>query len=261
MPRIYLSADTIFYAAPASIGTGDGSSAANAMGDEQSALDYLQTNFDKNGYTLRMQLLAGTYSRGIQMTGPIIGGDKPGGSPLIIQGDPANPDAYVFNTPGVNTFSFIQGAVATIVGFTISASGASCLYATQGGIIEYGGIRFGTANSHIRADIDGFLVCTSTDEMVQGANEHYSINKGYIGVVPGVIMKCDVQYGIGFQDFFSIEKGGQLDLPVNLLTWQGNFSGSRGIVKNGGRADCGGAVNSIPGSSAAIVADSYSQIM
>ena len=174
--RTRLTADTTFYASPSGAGRQDGSDTSNPFAGVQAAWDALQRDYDLNGWTATIQLMDGVYSAGLQAYGPMLGLHKPGGSPVIIKGNPSNAANVAFNTPGVNTFSFDGGAVATIVLLTGSASGASIFYATNGAMIEYGSCRFGTANAHVYADVSGRTICTGSCDIVQGANFHIVAN-------------------------------------------------------------------------------------
>lgn len=248
--RTRLTADTTFYASPTGAGNQDGSSTSDPFSGVQDAWDALQRDYDLNGYTATIQLMDGPYALGCQGYGPMLGQQKPGGSPVIIKGDPTAAAVY-FNTPGVNTFSFDGNAAVTLVCMTISASGASPIYATNGGIIEYGSIRFGTASTHVMADSQGMTICTGSCSIVQGAAYHIMANGAgaAAGIVPGVVLTF--AGGIGFAGAFAFAgRLGRVAIPVPGVVFAGSPTGQKGYASLLGLLDCGGGAASLPGNAA-----------
>ena len=248
--RTRLTADTTLYASPSGAGSQDGSDTSNPFAGVQDAWDALQRDYDLNGFTATIQLMDGSYSAGLQGYGPMVGLMKPGGSPVVIKGDPTASQVS-FNTPGVNTFSFDGGAAATIVLMTISASGASPIYATNGGIIEYGSIRFGTASTHAFADSQGMIVCTGSCSIVQGATYHIMANGSGSAatIVPGVTLT--LASGLGFAGAFAFAgRLGRVAIPIPGVNFSGTCTGQQGYASLLGCLDCAGGSASLPGNSA-----------
>lgn len=248
--RTRLTADTTFYASPAGSGAQDGSSSSNAFAGVQSAWNALQRDYDFNGFTATIQLLDGGYTEGCQGYGPMLGQHRPGGSPVIIRGD-ATAAAVTFYTPNVNTFSFDGNAAVTLTNMTISAPGASAIYATNGGIIEYGCIRFGTAATHVMADSQGMVVCTGSCSLVQGATYHVMANGAgaAAGIVSGV--NLTLGSGIAFPGAFAFAgRLGRVAIPIPGVNFIGTCTGPKGYASLLGVLDCSGGSGSLPGNSA-----------
>lgn len=246
--RTRLTADTTFYASPSGAGSQDGSSTSNPFAGVQAAWNALQRDYDLNGFTATIQLMNGGYTAGLEGYGPMLGQMKKGGSPVIIKGDPTASGVY-FNTPGVNTFSFDGGAAVTIVLMTISASNASPLYATNGAIIEYGSIIFGTASAHVLAATGGTTICTGSCTLAQGAVFHVQADHGYAGIVPGVTLT--LASGVGFSYCFAFAGNhGLISCPIPGVNFAGSATGMRGYASLLGILNCSGNANSLPGNSA-----------
>ncbi len=248
--RTRLTADTTFYFSPSGGGSQDGSSTSNPFAGVQDAWDALQRDYDMNGWTPTLQAMDGSYSTGLQGYGKMLGLQKPGGSPVIIKGDPTA-QQVIFSTPNVNTFSFDGGAVATIELMTISASGASPIYATNGAILEYGSIIFGTASTHAFADSGGLVICTGSSTIAQGAAFHIMANGAGASayIVPGVTLT--LASGLGFsQQFAFAGRLGRVAIPIPGVNFSGTCTGQKGYASLLGILDCAGGANSLPGNSA-----------
>ncbi len=244
--RTRLTADTTIFASPNGAGLKDGSSPANAFAGVQAAWNALQQNYDLNGQTATIQLLDGTYNAGLQGYGPMVGMMKPGGSPVIVRGDPTA-SGVNFDTPGVNTFSFDGNAIATITNLTVSASGACPLYATYGGIIEFGSIRFGTAMAHVMSENGGSIIGTGSYAIIQGAVYHVIASGAgsSVGIVPGV--SASISPNVGFSQFAFAGRLGKISIPLPGVVFSGACSGQQGFASLLGLLDCGGGAGSLPG--------------
>lgn len=114
-------------------------------------------SLDLNGYTVTIKVADGTYTAGINASGPLVGGGA-----LVIEGNTATPANCIINATSANAFSAAYSASFTVKGFKITTTTAgSCIYALYNGIIYFDKINFGAcAASHMTASDGGRIMST-----------------------------------------------------------------------------------------------------
>lgn len=223
----------------------------------QRAVDNIKQNFDSNCLQAWINVAPGTYA-GWEDYGPQVGCHRKGGGPLVISGSVV-PGAgetcadtmgvQIVSPPGVNAISLDGGAIQTIICMTVSASGASAVYATNGAIAEIGVMGFGTANQHIMADAGGSVFVTSTINVVQGAHVGIWANLGgLVYVVPGV--SINFAPGTGFTHYIFASNGGKVVLPIGSITITGSPTGQKCFASLLGIVNAAGNAAGIPGQGA-----------
>lgn len=201
-PRSRLAAALTLYV---NSSTGNNNNDCLATGDPcqtiQGAVNKAYANFDHNSFTPTIQLASGvTQTECVQITQNLIGA-----SVLAIRGDTSNPQNYTVNcTGGGDAFYVKNRGIADIRGITITTAGYA-ITVEQGGIADFGNVRFGTASAgHVRALDSGFANCVAAYEITGNGLFHFIAQKGRI--------KCSFQVTIATARAFttyaySLEQG------------------------------------------------------
>lgn len=223
----------------------------------QRAVDNIKQNYDSNCVQPWIHISPGIYA-GWEDYGPQVGCHPKGGGPLVIAGtmgnlgsDCVDPDYVKIISPnGVNAVSLDGGAIQTIICMTISASGASAIYTTNGGKAEIGLMNFGTANTQVFADAGGAIFVTSTLNFMQGATYGVQANLGgLVYFVPGVAVSF--ASGIGYsQQFIHASNGGKIVFSPLTVGIAGSPSGQKCFASLLGIVNTGGYAAYLPGASA-----------
>ena len=147
--RIRLTGNTTFYVATTgNDSTGNGTS-GTPWATIQKAINVLSSGYDLAGYTATISVAAGTYTSNATIVGLLVGQEGPGA--LVLQG---NGTCNITTSTASTCFGFIQGAMATVQGFTFSASASGAIamqIIDRGTLIFIGNNTFGsfTAGKHI----------------------------------------------------------------------------------------------------------------
>jgi len=169
--------------------TGNGTSGL-PWATQQHAANVVQSSYDLNGQvmTINVEAGTGTYTAGVQLSGPIVGSTGPGS--LIIKGASSGTTAVSIGSG--NCFVATNGAQFTVNGFTLTASGSgnvgNAIVAESGTQVAIGSdIVFGVCgNNHISAQNAG-QVTGSSYSITGGALAHWNESKGIIVVGGGTI--------------------------------------------------------------------------
>lgn len=144
--------------------TGLTDSSGGAFLTIQQAYDTIAGTLDLAGFTVTVQVKNGTFAA-LSVTQPWTGGGA-----VIIQGDTATPANVTISSA---TFCVAYSAVLpgrlTVRGFTLTSSGASCLYAANTGTLAFNAIAFSSASQyHIHADAPGAAIVAAGNYSITG---------------------------------------------------------------------------------------------
>lgn len=176
--RELLSADRTYYVATTgSDSNNDGLTSGNPFATIQKAWDTLAT-IDFNGYDVTIQLAAGTYTGGLNMSS---GWD--GGGEVTLEGDVSTPSNVVISTTSKDAIQAtvpLPGTVRILgvkVQTTTSGNGIG-IFAP--GIIAVANVDFGSCvNQHISAgNTGGKIAITGNYTISGGATNHYGATHG-----------------------------------------------------------------------------------
>lgn len=219
----------------------------------QHSWDWCQQNLDLNGFTITVQIVAGTLPNGLLALGGQIG--SKGAASFVFLGDAAAPATY--NVSVTNSYCFAAGigAAFTVVGVKMFATGSVGgtgfgLYAIQGGTINHLGVSFGTcAQYHIAAAINGNV----------SANGDYAIAGNAIGHVFAQSCASVVANGITITlagtpawsgAFAQVQQASVLEIAGVTFAGTGATGIRYAINLNGVIYVNGGGANYLPGNAA-----------
>lgn len=247
--RIRLSVNATFYVSPAgSDATGTGSS-ASPWATPQHAWDVVQRYYDLAGFSVTVQLVAGTYAGGIIASGPLMG--AAGYAAFTVRGDPSAPASYLISLLSGICFRASAGAQYSLSGVRMTAGGANpkLVSTDSGGVINIAATcDFGPAltGDQIQSQIGGTVWLQSNYTVSGSANTHYNAAQngniwlaGYTVTVTG-----NPTYSTAF---CSASVSGQVS--ANSSTYTGAATGQRYVAASGGVINtASGGGNFFPGS-------------
>ena len=144
--------------------TGLTDSSGGAFLTIQQAYDTVAGTLDLAGFTVTIQVRNGTFAA-LSMTQPWTGGGT-----VIIQGDTGTPANVTISsaTHCVQYTAVLPGTVL-LRGFTLTSSGASCIYGANTGRLAFSSITFGAASTyHIYADAPGASIVAAGNYSITG---------------------------------------------------------------------------------------------
>jgi hypothetical protein len=157
--------------------TGLVDSAAGAFLTIQKAVDIV-LELDLSGYSVLIQISDGTYTSGINVLRPFIGGH------VTVQGNMTTPSSVSLALPGSgNVVVVTNGGHLTVQGLKVSNSGAGAgLYASAGGFINANTMDFGAVmGDHIEAADQGKISIFNTTYTISGSgSSHWHAHCGNI---------------------------------------------------------------------------------
>jgi hypothetical protein len=175
---------TLFVATTGSDTLGTGLSSGSPFATLQHAYNYLQNNFDLNGFTATINIAPGTYAPVI-CAGPIMGQNA---NNVIFNGSIAAPNTVIIqasNAAGFglcfyvydNAWIFIQGVTLQTSG--TQAEQGNCLATNFGGSIVFTTVIFGTAiATHCYAGTGGFIQAAGNYTVSGGSANHITAGEG-----------------------------------------------------------------------------------
>jgi len=230
------------FVAPAALGTGDGSSAANAMGSIQAAID-------ASSFGDIVSLLAGTYS----ISSPILFNGKA----VTVTGNPSNPSCVVVDCGGATTVAFQSlngeslysklssltvrhcGSAFTSTGFASSITIDNIVVdSTNNGAITFRG-RGRVSNSLFINNLGTAIISANpgaTRWSVNVTNCRFVNNNATFGVFWGLNVMADMTNNVlvnnsalaGTYGGFFYDSGTYGTLTGNTMTNTGTFANSAG---------------------------------
>jgi hypothetical protein len=214
----------------------------------QHAANYVADTIDLAGYNATIQLADGTYSAGLALTQPLVGGGAPN---LVINGNSTTPSNVLISTTG-NCFQATgTGAGFTVQNLEMTSSTSHCLISQYGATIFGGaGLIFGAATSgfHATSNSDGQISLTANYTIIGGALAHiycqinasFNLNAGITVTLTGTP---------NFSQAFVFAQNGSI--LAQGVTYSGAATGVYYLVTlNGVINTNGGGPTYFPGSSA-----------
>lgn len=260
--RQRLSGNLTLYVSPTGNDGANGLSAATPFATMQKAWNTLVANYDLNGYSVVIQLAAGTYTSGLQAFGFPIGATST--SAVTIQGSSlATPSATVISVTSSNCFALRVGCnIVTIQGLKMVATGTSSTFSTAGiGIlvaastngVYLNAVEFGACGfAHIYASHGGFISipapsASSIPYTVSGGAVYHALasDGGFVGLIGAVLTISNTP---AFSGAFLYATVAELWFYSNTVT--GSATGSRYTAINDGNIFTNGGYTSSPGNAA-----------
>jgi hypothetical protein len=241
--RQVLSANlTVYVATTGSDTTNTGLSSGSPFATIQKAYNYVQQNYDLNGFVVTIQVANGTYTAGLTAAGPLVG--ALGVTNCVVQGNTGSPSSVVINVGNsVNCFAATRGGQFTVQGFTVQGGTASNGVYTNDNLSQINvntGIVFGSmpSGSHLNANA-GTINVLANYSITGGSSLHaIASNPGSIvNIASGltVTITGTPAFSTAFVD------AGYLGMvTASSVTWSGSATGSRygatanGVVNSGG---------------------------
>jgi hypothetical protein len=236
----------------------DGSNSNNGLANTsggawltlQYAVDWITQNIDCGGNTVTLQVGAGTFA-GFSVFSSVVGSAAQTLSGLVLLGDTTTPTNCVINSTITCTGN---NAVVRIAGFSFTAAGGDCLYASGGGWISvYGNVNFASAaNYHMHTNVCGVIVVAATSYTITaGASIHYYAEK--CGVIEVNSTGVTITGTPAFSLAYATASMGYL--KHSGCTFTGSATGKRYISQLNGVVDSGsGGANYFPGNVAGTTA-------
>lgn len=185
--RIRLTSNLIIYVSPSGSDSNTGLTVGSPFLTLQKAWNYLSQNYDLAGFVATIQLANGTYTTGMQAAGPIIGAY--GAAAVVVQGNTGTPASVVVSVTSSNCFIAQEGAVFTVTGVTMAATGSgqtgnALLVATNGEIFVGVSCVFSTCSAaHMLVEADGSLQVLANYTISGNAPVHWNVNAGAVSMV------------------------------------------------------------------------------
>jgi len=226
--------------------TGLVDSAGGAFLTLQHAYD-VATGLDMAGYTVTIQIKDGTYTGGLVIDKPWVGGS------LIIQGNSGTPANVLVSTSGncVQCNIAIPGSF-TLKDMKLTSSASSCIEHFGVGVFSFTNIDFGSAASgyHISSNTAGGNVrATGNYAITGGAALHWACIGG--GTIECKNITITITGTPAFSYKFAIATQGLGNIRCEGNTFSGSATGTRYLAEaNGVIYTNGGGANYLPGDSA-----------
>jgi len=238
-----------FYVAATGNDANDGLSPATAVRTIQQAASLSFWGYDFSNYNAVINIGPGTYTDPVFIQGMPLGCGA-----IIFQGNPSNPASVVVNVTNGIAFSMSLGVFCTISGMTISASGSSNLFVSQG---------YGIAANQAWVNVDHIVMGScqtsqwnSWNAGVITANGAAVTFAGTSGIGVGTNMGSQIWLvnstvtfapGTSYTSGWAYAQGGGT-ISLNNTSYVGSFTGTRFIASMGGIIGVAGAgINVIPG--------------
>ena len=260
--RIKLGANINFYVSTTgNDSTGNGTS-GSPWATLQKAANYVQTNYDLNGYTVTVNVASGTYA-GVTVNGAFVGATASNSFQFL--GNTTTPTNVIISTSTADCFKADFGAVFAVAGFQVTCSGGhNGIYADHNsGIIINGNMNFASCGGNHVASSDGSWTGFATGSGAAGSSGiSYTISGGAASHVAAwengraYVANCTVTlsgtpaFSTAFAYAFSCGV-----IPCGGDTFSGSATGSRYYATaNGVINSAGGGSSYLPGNSAGTTA-------
>ena len=205
---------------------------------------------DLNRFQVTVQLADGTYT-----VGTVWDGMPPGSavaSPVIIQGNLATPANVLISTTAISCFAAQNGGNIFVAGMELrTTTSGDCLFATKGGQIIHGNVRFGVcAGFHVQTIDGGRRYNSGNFSIVGGAIAHQHVTSGGFQL----IANCTVTLSgtPAFSQYFVGLSGGYAQYFACVFS--GSATGIRFLNHEGGIINTDGQnINTyLPGNAAGV---------
>ncbi len=146
---------------------------------------------DLSGYTVTIQIADGTYTDGLSIMSPLVGGT------LTIKGNATTPDNVLISTAGNSIYVSGTGPNVSIQSLKVASSGGDGIAVGNGANVFGSAISFGVcAGAHVRAFANGVYTPLTSEKWSGNAQGHYLTSSG--GVVNGNTVAVNVSAAISF---------------------------------------------------------------
>jgi hypothetical protein len=216
----------------------------------QQACNVALAFYDTAGYPINVNVAAGTYTSGVLLTHPLVGGGV-----LHFIGNTATPSSVAVNLVSSGPCFFSQaGATMSVSGFSMTASVGSganagfCLGANLAGILYFDHCIFNASQyAHMSVGIAGYIAATGPYTITGGAEAHMIAGSGgsCIGVANQIVTLTGTP---AFSAAFAYADSAAL-ISAAGNTYSGTATGYRYVAVNAGYIITNGAGASyFPGS-------------
>lgn len=219
--------------------TGLVDSAGGAFLTIQKAVD-VAASLDFNGFTLTIQVGAGTYTAAVVLSPVLRDADK-----FIIQGNTGTPGNVIVSVTGGDCFTAADGAQGTVQGFEVrTTSSGNGLVATRDGVLKFGAMNFGAnVTAQVSASWGGTCKAISDYTINGNAARHFSASNG--GRIDATSLTITLSGSRTFTFWAVAIQNGVID--VFGTAYSGSATGNRGSHTLGGGLNSGGTTQ--PGNS------------
>lgn len=177
--RVKLTANRTYYVATTGSDSNDCLALITPCLTMQNAANLAQRNVDTAGFDVIVQLADGTYTSGLNVSRPLVGGGS-----VILTGNVGTPANVIVSPTGANAITASSGSLVVLTGLELRTT-------TSGGCVQSSGyaqvvisasVRFGACvGAQMQADSFGAVVLTSNYTISGGSVAHFSgINQGRI---------------------------------------------------------------------------------
>lgn len=223
-------------------------SAGGAFLTIQKAIDVVAGKLDIGTYTVTIQVVDGTYTTPIVITGPWVGSGT-----VIIKGNTSTPANVLISITSADAITVQDGGRITLQDFEIRTTTAGHgILAQRGASVLFSNLRFGAIVSHqLRAIGGSSITATGNYSITGGAAVHYaSVTNSVITVSSKTVTLVGTP---AFSAEFALGGTGGI-LVLTSITFSGSATGLRYyITSNSVCSTAGGGANYLPGSVAGIV--------
>jgi hypothetical protein len=179
--REKLTAPRTYYVSTTGNDTNNGLSAGTTFATIQKAVD-VASSLDNGGFSITIQVVdTGSLTT---YTGAVTLKSFVGSGTITIQGNSTTPSNVLINTAGTAFTATSVLGVYSVKDLKITTSAGHGLYSSNGSILQFGNINFGSvAGCHIATAGAGKITCLSSYTVSGGAGQHYLVTgQGYIEV-------------------------------------------------------------------------------
>lgn len=143
----------------------------------QKAVSVISDTLDLGGFTATVQVADGTYTGGVVMSKPVVGGF------LVVQGNSGAYSNVIVSTTSADCFLLTGGAVLTVKYMeTRTTTGGICLYATNGSELSHQNVVFGACASYHIYAVRGARVTALASYTINGSST------GHVGSTYGSVI-------------------------------------------------------------------------
>lgn len=257
MVRFKLFQDLTLYVSTTGSDQNNGLTPTTAFATGQAAWD-LAITLDLNGYNLTIQFAHGTYTQPVVCAGIVQG--MGAHNSITLLGDLTQPDQVVFNMTNQTCITATSGAIISVRGMTLIASGTSVDYITAGtGLVSagpgaglaYDHVIFGQCQmTHVLAIGGGSTTCNHSSYTISGGGLiHLYCDGGYTNISESSIsLTGNPNFSTAF--VYSTILG---SVYANGVAFAGAATGPRYYVNAGSVINTNGAgPNYFPGNAAGV---------
>lgn len=242
-PRQVLAANRSYYVRTDGSDSNSGTvnNAAGAFLTIQKAIDTISKELDLNGFSVTINVAAGTYTGNVTISSPFIGrGD------VTVVGDAASASSRIISVASGNCFTVSRQAPVTISGVKLVNSGAGHgVSADTGAIVTIASVDTGAiGGSAYNCGSGAFISINGNYTISGGGTSHWHV--GAFGQISVNNLTCTLTGTPAYSAYFVGTAQGAVTCPT--VTFVGAATGRKFLAHNGGVIVGGGTDNSfLPG--------------